>query len=171
MRPAPLVAPLLALSLLAGCHAKSDNETTVEKTVTITTDGEKSIVATGGDHGFGIDTGKFKMALDIPGMTLSGGNLDIDGMKLFPGSQVRGMKVTAHEKDDTKDSKVVFTFTSPAAPAAVLDHAVKQAEGQGWTVARSGNTLSGTKDEQSFALALTPNGAKTDGTMTVTGED
>ena len=166
---------LIVLPLLAACQAKADrekSEVTIGKTVTVTDDGEKSVVTTSsGDHGFGIDTDKFKLALDIPGMSLHGGSLDIDGMKLFPGSEVRGMKVASHEKDGDKDSKVTVTFTSPATPAAVLDHAVKQAEDDGWTVARSGNTLSGTKEERSFAYALSPNGTKTDGTLTVTGDN
>lgn len=172
MRLAPL---LFALPLLAACHAKADKEKTevsIGKTVTVTDDGEKSVVTTSSsDHGLGIDTDKFKLALDIPGMTMSGGKLDIDGMKLYPGSEVRGMKVVSHETDGDKNSTVTFSFTSPAAPATVLDHSVQQAEAKGWTVARSGNTLSGTKDDRSFALALSANGAKTDGTMKITGSD
>lgn len=174
MRPALL---LMIVPLLAGCHVKvatddKQDGKTVTKSVTVTTaDGttKSTSIVSGGDHGFGIDTDKFKMALDIPGLNLSGGNLDIDGMKLFPGSSVHGMKVNAHEDSDDheKNSKVVVSFTAPASPAAVLDHAVKEAEGAGWKVVRTGNALSGTKDGDSFAYALTPSGDKTDGTLTI----
>lgn len=172
MRLLPL---LIALPLLAGCHAKSDaskdpdRTVTIDKTVTFG-DGAKAS-AVGGDNGFKISTDDFKASLEIPGLQMGGKNFDIDGMALLPGSQVRGMNVASHKTDGEKSDKVTVTFTSPGTPDAVLTHAAVEAKAKGWAVARTATGLGGTKGEKTIAYAVVPDGAKTNGTVTITGDD
>ena len=172
MRLLPL---LIALPLLAGCHAKPDASTnpdrkvTIDKSVTFS-DGAKAS-AVGGDNGFKISTDDFKASLEIPGLQMGGKNFDVDGMELLPGSQVRGMNVVSHKTDGAKDEKVTITFTSPGTPEAVLTHAAAEAKEKGWAVARTANGLGGTKGAKTIAYAVVPDGAKTDGTVTITGDD
>lgn len=173
MRLLPL---LITLPLLAACHAKSDSakdgdrSVTIDKTVTFDTGGAKAS-ATAGGNGFKIDTDDFKASLEIPGLRMGGKSFDVDGMELLPGSQVRGMSVVSHEKDDTKDGKVTISFTSPGTPDAVLTHAAAEARDKGWTVARTATGLGGTKGDKTIAYAVVPDGAKTSGTVTITGKD
>ncbi len=174
MRLMTLLPVLVALPLLAACHAKSDTKdadssVTIDKTVTFDTKGKGS--ASAGDNGFKIDTDDFKASLEIPGLQMGGKSFDVDGMNLLPGSQVRGMSVVSHEKDGDKDGKVTITFTSPGTPDAVLTHAVAEARNKGWTVARTATGLGGTKGEKTIAYAVVANGAKTNGTVTLTGDD
>ncbi len=178
MRPAfPVILSVLAtLPLLAACHAKVDSKskdgTTFEKTVDIDSDGGHAMVSVGGEHGLKIDTDGFKAALDIPGMEFGGKDFDIDGMKLYPGSKVKGMKVKAHDTEGDKSGTVTVTFVSPASPDAVLVHAEAQAKDEDYTVTRSGLTLTGKKDgDKSFVYSVVADGARSVGTLTMTDTD
>ena len=164
------IAALASLALLTACNSKSeDKERTVSKTVVID---QKAVAATGvGENGFKIDTDDFKASLDIPGMTLGGKDFDIDGMKLLPGSQVRGMKVVSREQNGDKNGVVTVSFTSPATPDAVLSHAEAQAKGEGWTVARTATGLGATKGEKTLAYKVAAAGTATSGTITIEGDD
>lgn len=165
-----LISLLTILPLLAACNATKDEERTVSKTVVITDD-SKAIAAVGGDTGFKIDTDQFKASVDIPGMEMGGKDFDIDGMKLLPGSTVRGIKVVASEKAGDKHGVLTFSFISPATPDAVLAHAEAQAKAKGWTVARSSNGIGGTKDDKTIAYRVAATGAQTNGTVTLTDDN
>ena len=168
----PLIVVALPLTACKRRHHDDDKTVTIEKTVTVTTDGDKSMVSVGGDHGLKIDTDGFKAALDIPGMEFGGKNFDIDGMKLYPGSKVKGMKVKAHDADGDKSGTVTVTFVSPASPDAVLVHAEAQAKDEDYTVTRSGQTLNGKKgDDKHFVYTVAADGAGTTGTLTMTDTD
>lgn len=178
-----LVVPLA----LAACN----RHRTEERTVTVTKDGVTTTTVTTrrvGAHdddasasadsktssGFNIDTDKFKANLEIPGMTFGGDDMDLDGMKLYPGSRVKGMHVKASDRDGDKRGTVTMDFTSPAAPAAVADHMKTQATKAGFTVSGvSAAGLSGTKADgektNSFTVTLNPNDDATVGQMVITG--
>jgi hypothetical protein len=168
---------------LAACnrHRTEETTTTVTKdgvtTTTVTTrkvgahdrDGDDKTVS-----GLNIDTDKFKANIEIPGMTFGSDDMDMDGMKLYPGSKVKGMRVKASDHDGDKRGTVTIDFTSPAAPAAVADHMKAQAEKAGFTVAgASAAGLTGTKVEDKemnrFTVTLNPNGDATVGQMVMTG--
>ena len=168
-----LLPMLIALPLLASCNVSAEKDksstVTVGDAVKVDTDGTTSTFAVAGDHGLKIDTDGFKAALDIPGMTLGGKDFDISGMKLYPGSEVHGMKVVARDKDGDKRGVVTISFTSPAAPEAVLTQAMTEAKAHDWTVTRAGNTLNGTKgDGDSMAYAVAASGKGSSGTIVLT---
>ena len=144
---------LIVLPLLAACHS--------EPQTTATT-----------DHGLKIDTDGFKASLDIPGMSLGGKDFDISGMKLYPGSQVHGMKVAAHDKDGDKHGTVTVSFTSPATPEAVLTQAAAQAKAHDWTLTRTGSSLIGINDDgDTMTYTVTPAGTASAGTIVLTDKD
>jgi hypothetical protein len=158
----------VTLPLLAACHAESQKSTssaTVGDAVAITSQSS----ASAGEHGLKIDTDGFKASLDIPGMALGGKDFDISGMKLYPGSEVHGMKVAASAKDGNKHGTVTVSFTSPAAPEAVLVHATAQAKAHDWSLTRNGNTLNGVNDEgDTLIYTVTPSGTASSGTIVLT---
>ena len=165
---------VMSLVLLAACHAKADKEAdsvSIGKTVTIDKDGKTTVTAAASGGGFKISTDDFKASLDIPGMKFGGDHLDIDGMKLLPGSEVHGMQVNAHDRGGEKRGTVTMSFVSPGTPDTVLAHAEAQARAQGWTVTRTATSLTGTKDDKTVAYVVVANGAKTSGTVTVVGDD
>ena len=160
---------LIALPLLAACHAKvSDKDDAT--TATATADG-KTATASSEAGSFKIDTDKFKASLEIPGMALGSKDFDIDDMTLLPNSTVNGMAVQSRETDGSKHGKVTIKFNSPGTPDAVLAHAESQAKDKGWAVTRTGDGLTGTKGERTIAYAVTPNGSTTKGSVTITGDE
>lgn len=166
MRLLPLI---IALPLLASCSVKADSDEKKAEVsvggIEIDADGDKASVTVGGEKGLKIDTDGFKAAVEIPGMEIGGKNFDIDGMKLYPGSVVKGMAVNATGKGDTKRGTVKVTFTSPAFPDAVLAHAEAEAKREGFTARRDGMTVTGTGGEDK---SLEVRVAKTDGGSTGT---
>lgn len=123
--------------------------------------------------GLDIDTDKFKANFEIPGLSFGGEQMDIAGMKLYPGSIVRGVRVKASQKNGDEKGMVTIDFTSPAAPAAVATQFGEQARKAGFVVApTAGNGLGGEKRDDDgtdrFALALLGDGAATKGQLTLT---
>ena len=178
-------ALLLAVPLvLAGCgHHRHEEETTTTVTkdgVTTTTVARTSRHADGDADdgktisGLNIDTDKFKANLEIPGLSFGGDDMDMDGMKLYPGSKVRGIRVKATKRDGDAKGAVTMDFTSPAAPAVIAAHMTEQAKKAGFTLADvtaagfSGTKADG-KDTNRFTVALTANGTATAGQLTMTG--
>lgn len=165
-----LVIGVAAVLLLAGCGSDDKSVTT-------------SAVDAGGNKvasSLAIDTDGFKANVEIPGLEFTGKNMDIDGIKLYPGSSIRGMKVKASDKNGTDTSNVVFDFVSPAPPADVAKHLLQQAEDAGYTVTRAPDrdgaaVIEGKKDERGetnrLRFVLKPSGAQTAGTATVDGAD
>lgn len=162
------VLPILLLVSLgvAGCGSR-DKETRTTATSTTTTSDGKTV------SGLSIDADGFKANVEIPNLSFSGNNLDMDGMKLYPGSKVRSVRVKATEKGSTKAGLVTVNFTSPAAPATVSEHLAREAEKAGFTLSGvSPAGLKGTKREDgkndNFAFALVAEGSGTSGELTMT---
>ncbi|UAJ09164.1 hypothetical protein [Polymorphobacter megasporae] len=183
MRRAALLfmVPLaLAPLALTACNRHRTEETTTVVTkdgVTTTTVTTRKVGAHDDDKtaaGLDIDTDKFKANIEIPGLSLGGDHMDMDGMKLYPGSTVKGMHVKASDHNGDSRGTVTMDFTSPAAPAAVADHMKAQAEKAGFTVVgASAAGLTGTKvedkDTNHFTITLNPNGDATVGQLVMTG--
>jgi hypothetical protein len=170
-----LLATVLPVLALAGCSDNAhETKTTVTKdgvtTTTVTTsDGDNSVVS-----GLKIDTDKFKANLDIPGISFGGDHFDMDGMKLYPGSTVNGVRVHATDKPGDDHGDVVMAFTSPAAPAVVAKHMADQALAAGFMLTSNTTALiSGSKPDDDgtnrFSVTLAPQGTATTGQLTVTG--
>lgn len=172
------VVPLVALAACGG-HATEETTRTVTKNgVTTTTVTSREVghggSATAGGSGVSIDSDKFKANVDIPGLTFGGDTMDLDGMKLYPGSTVKGMHVHAVDRPGTDKGEVVIDFTSPAAPAVVARHMADEARRADFTLgANTTGAVSGTKSGNDgvnrFAVTLLPNGDGTAGQLTMTG--
>ena len=158
---------LTALALpLAACGSKEKEATSV---TVDTAEARAATVAVGGSSGLKIDTDGFKASVEIPGMEMGGKDFDLDNMTLYPGSKVTGMAVTARDKDGDQSGGVKVTFFSPAAPDAVLAHAEKEADREGYAVGRSGRGLTGGDGRnKGIAYIVEAEGTGTRGTVTLT---
>lgn len=188
-RLALVIAPLIAV---AGCSGKAHRETQTTVTrngVTTTTitnrevdgddadDAGTSATATtvAGASGLKIDSDQFKANLEIPGLSFGGDHLDLDGMKLYPGSTVKGVRVHAVDHPGSKRGEVVVTFTSPAAPLAVARHLAREAARAGFALSSNTTALvagakrDGDGEDNRFTATLNPTGTATLGQLTMTG--
>lgn len=160
--------PFLAL---AACHGKVD----IGDADGNGSDGNVHIAmgdAAGGNGSVSIDTPGFKANVSLPGIDI-GSHVDLDGIKLAPGTKVGGMNVDAKDNGGDGDSGTVqMHFTNPQGPGAVLDHYAKSAADAGYgEIARTGASLTAKKDRKSFAVEVSPDGSGSRGTITVTGKD
>lgn len=160
--------PLLAL---AACHGKIDigdadgNDSEANVHIAM---GD----AAGGNGSVAIDAPGFKANVSLPDINI-GGHVDLDGIKLAPGTKVSGMNVDARDNGGDGDSGVVrMRFTDPQAPSAILDHYAKSAVDAGYgDVTRTGTSLTARKGEKTFSVETAPEGGGSRGTITITGKD
>ena len=157
------------LVLLAGCGSHGNSTVTTKATDA----NGKKVPST-----LAIDTDGFKANIEVPGLELSGSHVDIGGFKLYPGSTVRGMKVTANDHDGDQTHRVAFDFSSPAGPADVARHLTGQATEAGFALTSapdaSGSTvLEGSRHKSDGAehirFVLRGAGAQTTGTAVIDG--
>ena len=97
------------------------------------------------------------------------GDFDIDGVKLYPGSNVTTINVDASDKNGQDKATVELGFTSPAAPAKAADWMAGEFAKKNIQVQRAGDTLRGTtKDGDDFKIDFGPDGANAKGKVTIT---
>ncbi len=158
-----------ALVTLAGCGSHENGTVT-----TSATDAKGQKVSST----LAIDTDAFKANVEVPGLQLSGSHVDIAGVKLYPGSTVRGMKITASDRDGGKSHRVAFDFSSPASVADVSRHLSGQGTAAGFTLtsaadASGATILEGARrkagDLEHIRFVLHGAGAQTTGTAAIDG--
>lgn len=143
-------ALFLLMPLLAGCNVHSRSPENGDENVTIRADEN-------GDIAFKLPIAQGQVK--VPGGFMHNGNVDIDGVKLMPGSSVTGVNVDAHNNGAT----VNMSFTAPAAPDQVRSYFVDQFRKQGAEAATSGDSVTGkSKDGSPFTIEVSaaPNGSQ-----------
>ena len=164
MKRLALAAALLAL---AACHRGPSTKP----------DPRNSEAAVGGDAAapaggtVSIDVPGFKAKVDIPDLAVSAGSGDaIDGVPLYPGTQISGASVSAG--DTGNDGQATIRYSVPAPPATVLAYYRDHATGAGYRLgARTTDSVSATKPDGSgfTVVAHTGTNGSTDGTLTASG--
>jgi hypothetical protein len=147
---------VFATILLAGCGDRDGTQDappisikTEEGGAINAADGKLSVVVPGLDA-----------KLSLPDFKLGSEDMDIDGMKLAPGSKVIGITIDP-------DKGVSLGFSNAAPPAAVLDHYRKAGADAGFAVANAAGGLRLTKAEKAVLLALSPDGPGSRGSLVV----
>lgn len=150
----------LALPLvLAGCNVHSKDKADGDDNVSIAGDA-------GGNISFDVPFAKGQ--LKIPEGFVHGGDVDIDGVKLMPGSQVTNFSMNSRDKV----SNVVIDFTSPQAPDQVRAYFVDQFRKQGAEAAVSADIVTGkSKDGNPFTIQVTPSGSGSQGKIQAQDDD
>nr|WP_047168937.1 hypothetical protein [Sphingomonas sp. Y57] len=171
-----LSVPLL---LLGACEMKvgKDEGAKDGASVEISADGNVAIAAKDGVEGVSVSVPGFEGKLKIPGMELGGDHMDIDGMKLYPGSKLSGINVTDQNGEAEGDGIVEMRFTSPADPAKVAAYyaaAAPRADFRDVTVkqAGAGSVMTATKgDGDHLTITINPAPGGSAGTILIRGTD
>lgn len=155
MRASIILATLVLLPL-AACG--DDKEGT---TISINAQGADGNVVGGidGNGQVAIDVPGFSGKLTLPKLHLDGGDFDLNGVKLYPGSKISNLNIMAHEgkKDGDDHGTVRVTFDSPADPATVRDWFADKLGKADFTLRKDGMALVGTDEEKKpFRLELQP---------------
>jgi hypothetical protein len=153
------IAFLLALPLLAGCNVHGKNPAQADGNVTINADENGNI-----SFNLPIVQGQVK----VPSGFMHNGNVDIDGVKLMPGSSVTGVNVDAHDNGAT----VNMNFTAPASPDQVRAYFVDQFRKQGVEVALAGDAVTGkSRDGSPFTIQVSPAASGSQGKIVIQDKD
>lgn len=106
----------------------------------------------------------------LPAIHVQAGAFDVDGIRLYPGSQV-AIHLPGSAAHPSDFGTVTVRFTSPAAPDAVRGWLAAQLRHLNYTIDGDGPALTGTTDrDRAFRIELTPKGAaQTQGTLSIFG--
>jgi hypothetical protein len=149
----------LLVPLLAACNVHSKSSDDADDNVSINAD-ESGHIA----FNLPFMQGQVK----VPGSMMHGGNFDIDGVKLMPGSSVGGFNLDAADHG----SKVTISFKAPATPEATRAYFLDQFKEKGVEASPSRDGIAGTsKDGSPFFLHLSPVAGGTQGTIEVQDKD
>ena len=152
-------AILVILPLLAGCNVHSKNPADGDDNVSIHADQSGNIA-----FNLPIAEGKLK----IPGNFMHEGDVDIDGVKLMPGSSLTGFNLDSH--NDV--SNVDMSFTSTASPYEVRSYYVDQFKKQGVDAAIAGDAVTGkSKDGSPFTIQVAPAANGSTGKIVIQDKD
>jgi hypothetical protein len=152
-------ALLFAVPMLAGCNVHSKNPAHDDDNVSIRADENGNI-----SFNLPIAQGQVK----VPSGFMHNGNVDIDGVKLMPGSSVTGFSMDAHDHGAT----VNMSFTAPASPDAVRSYFVDQFKKQGAEAAIAGDAVAGkSKDGSPFTIQVSPAGTGSQGKIVIQDKD
>ena len=171
MRFAYLIPPMM---LLAACGQGEDKTGKATEVSINAGDEHGGVQITTGKDG----NGRLKIGGDGVGIDMKipdfvdldvEGDFDIDGVKLYPGSNVTTVNVDARDNGSGGDKATVeLGFTSPAPPAKAADWTAGEFAKKNIQVQRAGDTLRGTtKDGDDFKIDFGPDGANAKGKVTI----
>jgi hypothetical protein len=135
---------------LAACNVHTKNPANGDENVSIHAD-ESGHIA----FNLPIAEGQVK----VPAGMMHGGNFDIDGVRLMPGSSVTGFNLDSRDRGATVD----MSFNAPGSPDDVRSYFLDQFKQKGVEAALAGESISGkSKDGSPFIIHVTPapNGSK-----------
>ena len=154
--------PALTLCLvLAGCNVQAKHDNDKNETVRIS--------ASDADGNVSFDLPFAKGEVKLPdGAVIHGSDVDIDGVKLYPGASVTGFNIDAKDKN----SVVSIAFKTPAPADKVRAYFLDEFKKKGVTASASGDAVSGTsKDGSPFQIQVTGTGNESQGTIRLVDSD
>ena len=152
-------ALLLALPLLAGCNFHAHRTDRDDDKVSIQSDA-------GGNVSFDLPFAKGQ--LKLPEGFMNKGDVDIDGVKLMPGSHVTGFNLDSHNDITNVD----LSFTAPAPPDEVRAYFIDQFKKQGVKAEISGDAVTGkSKDGKPFRIEIASAASGSQGKLVVQDKD
>lgn len=153
---------VVALPLvLAACQVKVGKDMSDDNVSSVTVDGTGNVaVSTSeGAQGVSVSVPGFQAKVNIPGLDFGSDHMDIDGMKLYPGTKVTNVNVQGKEG---AGGGVTMAITSPGTPAQLAQYyadAAKQHDFTDVSVTNDNNksTLMATKpDGDKMTITLAP---------------
>ncbi|KKC26131.1 hypothetical protein [Sphingomonas sp. SRS2] len=170
---ATLIGLAIPLVLLAGCELEVGKDKEAQDAASVKTgeDGNVAITAEENGDGVSISVPGFAAKIDVPGIELGGEHMDIDGIKLYPGSTLHGINVA--DRKGPGNDVVDMRFTSPGAPDKVAAYYAAAARDNDFTainVASAGGTATLTAknpDGNPMTITMAPDKAGTKGRILI----
>lgn len=156
-----LISMLVGLGMLGACgddrgrDAQNDNGADLAMTI----DGGNE-----GGANVSLDLTGIKGKISLPKLRIGTGDVDIDGVKLYPGSRVTGIDISG--EDGRSEGSLGIRFDSDASPETVRDYFVKALKEKGVVASAQGYRIDGfDKDGKPFRITLGEQGKGTRGVL------
>jgi hypothetical protein len=152
---------------LAGCSGGEGEGTSIQISGNSEDGNVHGAVVDGKSGKVKVDLPGFQGSFSLPKIQVTADNFDLNGVKLYPGTNIRGINVDAGDGAD--NDHVRISFDSPATAAAVRDYLRPRLSKAGYTLRAAADGLRGTTDEgKTFALSVKDAGAaRSTGTITI----
>lgn len=147
---------LMPLALLAACERKGDGAA-----VEITSDNGSTRISAGpgNESRLKLDTPGVKMDVNVPFLGALTDKMEIDGVKLYPGSKVAGVNIDA---SDAKDKgRFALRFSAPAGQDKVAAWFTQQFAASRFKMQLQGGRFTGVNDDGdpvTLDMSAGPNG-------------
>jgi hypothetical protein len=169
MRILLLTVPLTLGLAACSIDGEPDKGTTVNIDAT-SRDGDKVAIKADGNTGkVSLNVPGFDANMRLPKKLLNDSNFDIDGVKLYPGSTVKTVNITADETSGKGRADVRIRFSSPAEPAKVAGWFKEQFSKKSIDIGGDADTLTGKSENgDAFTIELrSADGGMTTGTVSI----
>ncbi|QHL90077.1 hypothetical protein GVO57_03595 [Sphingomonas changnyeongensis] len=139
--PAGALVALLPVLAACGSGAEGGNGTAI----TVSGGGARADTSAKGG-GVAIAVPGFKANVDLPGLKVKAKDLDLAGMKPYPGTEVERIDISKAPAE-SGEKRAIIAFTAPADAARVRGWFVEQGKVAGFALAGEAMTLAGTGPE------------------------
>ena len=152
--------PLMLIVALAACNVERKPSGS---------DDENLAIEGNADGKVKFDVPFVKGEIQLPQSMMHDGKLDIDGVKLMPGSKLTGFSIMAGEG---KEDSVQIGYSSPKPPAEVTTYFLGEFQRTGATAESHGNAIDATtKDGDTVNITTEADGAGTKGMISLRSKD
>jgi hypothetical protein len=141
LRPVALLAALLPVLAACGSGADGGNGTAI----TVSGGGARADTSAKGG-GVAIAVPGFNAKVDLPGLKVKAEDVNLAGMKAYPGSEVERIDISKAPAE-SGEKRAVFAFVAPADAARVRGWFIEQGRAAGFALTGEAATLAGTGPE------------------------
>ena len=152
------ISMLIGLGVLSACNDPDDRKLNAQND-----NGDLSMTIDGGNNSSGTEA---KISLRLPSFKLNNPNVDIDGVKLYPGARVTGIDLSG--EDGQSEGGMIFRFDSDATPDKIRDYYLAAFKKKGVTAVLVRGGIAGHDESgKAFRIVLEENGTATRGTIQI----
>jgi hypothetical protein len=165
------ISMLVGLGMMSACSEGDERKTQAQNDngadVSLSIDGgNASIRSDGNSTSVTVDLPGVKGGFKLPSIKIDSGDVDIDGVKLYPGSRVRAFEVSGEEGGS--EGSFTLRFDADASPAAVQRYFLDAFKAKGVAARTRGMGVAGTDhDGKQFAIDLDAMDGGTRGVITL----
>lgn len=149
------ISMLIGLGVLGACNDPDERRVSAQND----NGSDVSMSIDGGNSG-----GPARISLSLPSLKLDNPDIDIDGVKLYPGARVTGVDISG--QDGGSEGGMIVRFNAETPPATIRDYYLAAFEQKGVTAAARGAGIVGTDHEgKPFRIDLEANDDGTRGAI------
>jgi hypothetical protein len=148
------ISMLIGLGVMSACNDPDERRVSAQND----NGSDLSMSVDGGKNGGG------KISLSLPSIKLGAPEVDIDGVKLYPGARVTGVDISGQEGQS--EGGLIVRFDADVAPDKVRDYYLAAFKSKGVAVTQGGEGISGhDEDGKPFRIMLSDNEGNTRGAI------